>query len=63
MNNEAKERLRTVTRNLADITFVHAHGLDSSEEEFQTALEALVEHLVKVRKRAQEILQVKEMAQ
>ncbi|HEX7573166.1 MAG TPA: hypothetical protein VF514_08720 [Bacteroidota bacterium] len=52
MNNEAKERLRSIARKLADASFAEACNDISTEEEFQKTVDALVNHLMKVRKRS-----------
>lgn len=62
VNNEAKERLRTIARKLLDVSFVEACDDASTEEEFQKAVDALVNHLMKVRKRSQALHLEKEMA-
>ena len=62
MNNEAKERLRTIARKLVDVSFVEACDDGATEEEFQKTVDALVNHLVKVRKRSQTLHLEKEMA-
>jgi hypothetical protein len=62
VNNEAKERLRTIARKLVDVSFVEACDDASTEEEFQKAVDALVNHLMKVRKRSQTLHREKEMA-
>ncbi len=53
MNNEAKERLRSIARKLLDASFAEACDDMSTEEEFQKTVDALVNHLVKVRTRSQ----------
>jgi hypothetical protein len=53
MNNEAKERLRNIARKLVDVSFAEACDDTSTDEEFQKTVDALVNHLMKVRKRAQ----------
>jgi hypothetical protein len=53
VNNEAKERLRNIARKLVDVSFAEACGDTSTEEEFQKTVDALVNHLMKVRKRSQ----------
>ena len=62
MNNEAKERLRNIARKLVDVSFVEACDDTSTEEEFQKTVDALVNHLIKVRKRSQALHLEKEMA-
>ena len=55
MNNEAKERLRNVARRLAETAFMLACDETSIEEEYQESVDALVNHLAKVRKRMHEL--------
>ena len=55
MNNEVRERLRNLTRRLADVSFVRACDTNSSAEEFHQALDALEDHLKEVRKRYAEL--------
>jgi hypothetical protein len=53
VNNEAKERLRNIARKLVDASFAEACDVTSTEEEFQKTVDALVNHLMKVRRRSQ----------
>ena len=53
MNNEAKERLRNIARKLVDVSFAEACDDASTDEEFQKTVDALVNHLMKVRRRSQ----------
>jgi hypothetical protein len=53
VNNEAKERLRNIARKLVDVSFAVACDDTSTEEEFQKTVNALMNHLIKVRKRSQ----------
>jgi hypothetical protein len=53
VNNEAKERLRSIARKLVDASFAEACDDISTEAEFQKTVDALVNHLMKVRKRSQ----------
>lgn len=62
MNNEAKERLRTIARKLVDASFLEACDDTSTEEEFQKTVDALVNHLMKVRKRSQALHLDKQLA-
>lgn len=55
MNNEAKERLRTIARKLVDASFAEACDDLSTQEEFQKTVDVLVNHLMKVRKRSQSL--------
>jgi hypothetical protein len=55
MNNEAKERLRTIARKLVDASFSEACDDLSTQEEFQKTVDVLVNHLMKVRKRSQSL--------
>lgn len=55
MNNDAKERLRNVARRLTETAFWLACDDSSSEEEYQESLDALVNHLTKVRKRTHDL--------
>ena len=63
MNNEAKERLRSIARKLLDASFAGACDDASTEEEFQKSVDALVNHLVKVRKRSQSLHLEKQTAE
>jgi len=51
MNNEVRERLRTVSRKLADAAFARACDAGATAEEFLEALDALDAHLKEVRRR------------
>lgn len=62
MNNEAKERLRSIARKLVDVSFAEACDNTSTEAEFQKTVDALVNHLMKVRRRSQELHLEREMA-
>ena len=62
MNNEAKERLRNIARKLVDVSFAAACDDTSTEEEFQKTVNALMNHLIKVRKRSQALHLDKQMA-
>jgi len=53
VDNEAKERLRNVTRKLVEVSFSTACDETSTDEEFQKAVDSLVNHLMKVRRRSQ----------
>ncbi|HTY57938.1 MAG TPA: hypothetical protein VMF59_03935 [Bacteroidota bacterium] len=55
MDIEAKERLRHIAKRLLESSYVKACDYTTSEEEFQEAVDALVNHLMKVRRRAQEL--------
>jgi hypothetical protein len=55
VNNEAKERLRTIARKLVDASFAEACDDLSTQEEFQKTVDVLVNHLMKVRKRSQSL--------
>ena len=61
MNNEAKERLKYLTRRLADASFAKACDTAASDEEFQRAMDALMNHLQEVRKRAMALYLTKEL--
>ena len=62
MNNEAKERLRNIARKLVDVSFAVACDDTSTEEEFQKTVNALMNHLIKVRKRSQALHLERQMA-
>jgi hypothetical protein len=62
VNNEAKERLRNIARRLVDVSFAEACDETSTEEEFQKTVNALMNHLIKVRKRSQALYLDKQMA-
>ncbi len=51
MDNEARERLKNVARNLVDSSFAKACDDSFTEEEFQKSVEGLVNHLMAVRRR------------
>jgi len=51
MNNEVRERLRNLSRKLADAAFARACDDAASAGEFQEALDALDAHLKEVRRR------------
>jgi len=51
MNNEVRERLRNLSRRLADAAFARASDGAATEEEFREALDALEGHLKEVRRR------------
>ena len=53
MNIEAKERLEHITRKLVDASFAKACDVNSTDEEFRKAVDAVVNHLEKVRTRSQ----------
>jgi uncharacterized coiled-coil protein SlyX len=55
MKNEVRERLRTLTRKLADSAFSRACDGSATVEEFQESLDALASHLKEVRKRYAEM--------
>ena len=55
MENEAKERLRSIARKLVDVSFAEACDVASTDDEFQKAMDALVNHLKKVRRRSKEL--------
>ena len=55
MDIEAKERLRHIAERLLETSYVRACDFTSSDEEFQETVDALVHHLMKVRKRAREL--------
>jgi len=55
VNNEAKERLRYVARRLTETAFMLACDESSSEQEFQESIDALMDHLTKVRKRTHDL--------
>lgn len=61
MNNEAKERLKYLTRRLADTSFAKACDPVASDEEFQEAMDALVNHISEVRKKAMGLYFTKEL--
>lgn len=62
MDNEARERLKNVARNLVDSSFAKACDDTFTEEEFQTSVEGLVNHLMAVRKRTRGAVLQKETA-
>ena len=62
MNNEVRERLRNLTRRLADVSFAKACDDSSTGEEFQNALDALADHLKEVRKRSLQVSLERELA-
>jgi len=51
MDNEARERLKNIARNLVDSSFARATDDSYTEEEFQKSVEGLVNHLMAVRRR------------
>ena len=55
MNNDAKERLRSVARRLAETAFMLASDDATDDQEFQSSIDALVLHLTNVRKRTQDM--------
>ena len=55
MNNEVRERLKNLTRKLADSSFARANDDDTTEGEFEASLEELTHHLREVRRRSQEL--------
>ncbi|HUI10987.1 MAG TPA: hypothetical protein VL221_11715 [Bacteroidota bacterium] len=55
MNNEVRERLRNLSRRLADAAFARACDGEVRAEEFQEALDALDAHLKEVRRRYAEM--------
>jgi ribosomal protein S20 len=59
---EAKERLRNISRKLADKAFAKACDPASNERDFQESLDAFVNHMKKVRKRAHELHMESQMA-
>ena len=61
MNNEAKERLKYLTRKLADASFAKACDPSASDEEFRDAMSALENHIREVRKRAMGLFLAKEL--
>ena len=55
MNNEVRERLRHLTRKLADSSFARASDELTTEDEFEAAMEELSHHLREVRRRSMEL--------
>jgi len=55
MNNEVRERLRNLTRKLADSSFAKASDDMTTEGEFEAALDELSHHLKEVRRRSLEL--------
>jgi len=53
MENEVKERLRSLTRKMADSSFAIASDPVATEEEFEEAMDVLSRHLREIRKRTQ----------
>ena len=61
MDNEARERLRNIAKRFVDVSFATACDCNSTDEEFQNAVDALVNHLMNVRRRSQELSLEKQM--
>jgi len=55
MNNEVRERLKHLTRKLADSSFARASDELTTDDEFERALEELLHHLREVRRRSMEL--------
>lgn len=62
MDNEAKERLWNVAKKLVEVSYTNACDHTSTDEEFQKTVDALVSHLMKVRRRSQVLYLEKETA-
>jgi hypothetical protein len=62
MDIEAKERLRNITNRLVGASYAKACDPGVTEEDFQRSVNALVSHLMKVRRRAMESYPEKLMA-
>jgi len=62
MNNEVRERLRNLSRKLADAAFARACDSAATAEDFQEALDALDVHLKEVRRRSAELHVEREFA-
>jgi hypothetical protein len=62
MDNEARERLKNIARNLVDSSFAKACDDSFTEEDFQKSVEGLVNHLMAVRRRTRGVVLQKQMA-
>ncbi|HMK39168.1 MAG TPA: hypothetical protein VK569_07485 [Bacteroidota bacterium] len=62
MNIEAKERLEHITRKLVDASFAVACDVNSTDEEFRKSVDAVVNHLEKVRARSRVMHLERQMA-
>jgi hypothetical protein len=62
MDIEAKERLWSITKRLVDASYAKACDVSATEEDFQKTVNALVHHLLKVRRRSEESHMEKQMA-
>ncbi len=52
---EAKERLSNIAKRLLETSYAHACDFTATDEEFQKSVDALVNHLAKVRRRARDL--------
>jgi len=55
MNIDGRERLKNLTRKLADNSFVKATDEQSTDAEFEATIEELSHHLREVRRRSLEL--------
>ena len=62
MDIEAKERLRNIARGLVDASYARACDYGATEEEFQETVDEVVNHLIRVRRRAQGLILQRQMA-
>ena len=61
MDNEARERLWNIAKRLVDVAYAKACDHAESDEEFQRSVDALVNHLRKVRRRSEELYTERQM--
>jgi len=62
MNNEGRERLKNLTRKLADNSFIKASDELATNAEFEAALDELSHHLKEIRRRSVELHEEKMQA-